>query len=189
MNKLFRITPLEKKSVEAYYEVYETLNDGSTRGWAVTETYRFGQGFREFDDEVYDTELDRVRCDPNVGWGAELDDLCGAWFEFDDSYTDDEREEIERLWNEGEGNGIAGAGWLYDGDHQWEIEDEAIYILGPVQIDVVDGDNCHELQVNIKPVETGPASVASKWLEPTFEEEEAFQDIERKQHRSREDEY
>jgi hypothetical protein len=175
MNKLFRIKPLEKKSVEAFYDVYETLEDGSVRGWTVTETYRWGQGFREMYDKVYDTELDRVRCDPVIGWGCELDDLCGVWFEFDDTFTDEEKAEIEQSWEDG------GAGWLYDGDHNWLVEDDAVYILGPVQIDIVSEESYNEvLQSNIKPVVFEPSD---RWPfdDVTFEEEEAFKEIERRQ--------
>jgi hypothetical protein len=52
--KLYRITPLEKKSVIAFYDVFERLADGNTRGWTVEETWRWGQGFRELDEEVWE---------------------------------------------------------------------------------------------------------------------------------------
>jgi hypothetical protein len=53
VTKLYRITPLEKKSVIAFYDVFERLADGSTRGWTVEETWRWGQGFRGLDEEVW----------------------------------------------------------------------------------------------------------------------------------------
>ena len=31
-----------------------------------------------------------------------------------------------------------GEGWIYDGDHNWEIEDDSVIIYGPLRIDLVD---------------------------------------------------
>ena len=44
---LYRIKPADKKSVEAFYDVYKKMPDGTIRGWSVTELYRWGQGFVE----------------------------------------------------------------------------------------------------------------------------------------------
>ena len=97
MAKLYRITPLEKKSVEYFVDVFERREDGSIRGFQVTETWRWGQAFREEDNPVYDTEMDRVHCRPEIGWGCELDDLCAVWVEFDDEFTEEEQDEIRAL--------------------------------------------------------------------------------------------
>lgn len=154
MTKLYRITPLEKKSVEYYVDVYEELPDGSTRGFDVTEIYRWGQGFREEGHEVYSTEVDRVHCDTRVGWGCELDDLCGVYFNFSEGFTDTEKEEIEQRFRgelEDE-DGRWGSAWLHDGEHNWQVEDECVYILGPVKIDLVDDENYNEvIEENIQP--------------------------------------
>ena len=49
---LYRIKPVDKKSVEAFYDVYKKMPDGNIRGWNVTELYRWGQGFVENEDEL-----------------------------------------------------------------------------------------------------------------------------------------
>ena len=41
MEKLYRITPLEKKNVEYFVDVFERLDDGSIRGFEVTEVWRW----------------------------------------------------------------------------------------------------------------------------------------------------
>lgn len=140
MSKLFWIRPLEKKSVEFFVDVFERLPDGSIRGFDVTEIWRWGQAFREEDEPVYDFEKDRVHCRPEVGWGCELDDLISVYVNFSDGFTEEERTEIEAIlrYEKEDEDGRAGTGWIYDGDHNWEVEDEHVAILGPVRIDLVD---------------------------------------------------
>ena len=131
---LYRIKPADKKSIEAYYEVYSKDEQGNIRGWSVTELYRWGQGFVEDESELPFSDDRYHSVDPTIGWGCELEDLCAVDFEFDDSFTEEEKEEIEQLWADG------GAGWLYDGDHIWEVEEDTITILGPFVVDKIDED-------------------------------------------------
>ena len=131
---LYRIKPSDKKSVEAFYDVYSKDEQGNIRGWSVTELYRWGQGFVEDESELPFSDDRYHSVDPTVGWGCELEDLCAVDFEFDDSFTEEEKEEIEQLWADG------GAGWLYDGDHNWEVEEDTITILGPFVVDKIDED-------------------------------------------------
>jgi hypothetical protein len=144
---LYRIKPSDKKSVEAYYDVFSKDEQGNVRGWSVTELYRWGQGFVEDESELPFSD-DRYHCvDPTIGWGCELEDLCAVDFEFDDSFTDEEKEEIEELWADG------GAGWLYDGEHNWEVEEDTITISGPFVVDKIDEDVYNE---SIETVELKP---------------------------------
>jgi hypothetical protein len=144
---LYRIKPSDKKSVEAYYDVFSKDEQGNIRSWSVTELYRWGQGFVEDESELPFSD-DRYHCvDPTIGWGCELEDLCAVDFEFDDSFTDEEKEEIEELWADG------GAGWLYDGEHNWEVEEDTITILGPFVVDKIDEDVYNE---SIETVELKP---------------------------------
>ena len=144
---LYRIKPSDKKSVEAYYDVFSKDEQGNVRGWSVTELYRWGQGFVEDESELPFSD-DRYHCvDPTIGWGCELEDLCAVDFEFDDSFTEEEKEEIEQLWADG------GAGWLYDGEHNWEVEEDTITILGPFTVDKINEDVYNESidTVELKP--------------------------------------
>ena len=144
---LYRIKPTDKKSIEAYYDVYIKDEQGNIRGWSVTELYRWGQGFVEDESELPFSDDRYHSVDPTIGWGCELEDLCAVDFEFDDSFTDEEKEEIEKLWEDG------GAGWLYDGDHKWEVEEDTITILGPFIVDKIDEDVYNE---SIETVELKP---------------------------------
>jgi hypothetical protein len=144
---LYRIKPADKKSVEVFYDVYSKDEQGNIRGWSVTELYRWGQGFVENEDELPFSD-DRYHCvDPTIGWGSELEDLCAVDFEFDDSFTEEEKAEIEQQWEDG------GAGWLYDGDHNWQVEEDTITILGPFVVDKIDEDVYNE---SIETVELKP---------------------------------
>ena len=144
---LYRIKPSDKKSVEAYYDVFSKDSEGNIRGWSVTELYRWGQGFVEDESELPFSDDRYHSVDPTIGWGCELEDLCAVDFEFDDSFTEEEKEEIEQLWADG------GAGWLYDGDHNWEVEEDTITILGPFVVDKIDEDVYNE---SIETVELKP---------------------------------
>lgn len=166
MAQLYRITPLEKKSMEYFVDVFERRPDGSIRGFQVTETWRWGQAFREIDEPVYDTEVDRVYCRPEIGWGCELDDLCAVYVEFDeDQFTDEEKEEIEAIlrWETEDEDGRCGTAWLYDGDHKWEIEDDHVAVLGPVRIELVDEDAYNEVIEEVEPVKLERTVPSNAW--------------------------
>lgn len=144
---LYRIKPRDKKSVEAYYDVYSKDGQGNIRSWSVTELYRWGQGFVEDESELPCIDDKEHTVDPSLGWGCELEDLCAVDFEFDDSFTDEEKAEIEQAWEDG------GAGWLYDGEHDWLVDYDSITILGPFVVDKIDED---VYNVSIEVVELKP---------------------------------
>ena len=154
---LYRIKPSDKKSVEAYYDVYSKDEQGNIRGWSVTELYRWGQGFVEDESELPYNDDRYHSVDPTIGWGCELEDLCAVDFEFDDSFTDEEKEEIEELWADG------GAGWLYDGEHDWEVEEDTITILGPFVVDKIDEDVYNEIIETIELKPRPPFVATTAW--------------------------
>lgn len=160
MEKLYRITPLEKKNVQYFVDVFERRPDGTIRGFDVTEIWRWGFGFREEDEPVQTWEVGRhgVICRPQIGWGCELDDLCGVYVNFTDGFTDEEKTEIEAIlrWELEDEDGRCGTAWLYDGHHSWELEDDHVCITGPVQIDLVDANGYGDtaiIEANVTPQE------------------------------------
>lgn len=160
MERLYRITPLEKKNIEYFVDVFQRMPDGTIRGFDVTEVWRWGCAFREEDEPVQTWEIGRhgVICRPQIGWGCELDDLCGVYVNFSDGFTDEERAEIESLlrYETQDEDGRCGMGWLYDGDHEWELEDDHVCVTGPVKIDLVDADGYGDtaiIEENVKPEE------------------------------------
>jgi hypothetical protein len=133
---VYLIKPLEKKSVVWHVEMFRENADGSISWFNLDETFRWGQGFIESDMDCNlpyeDSEL--AYCDPHAGWGSELDDSCACWFEFSDDITEEEQEAIKEAYYEG------GAGWLFDGEHEWQEEDTAIHVLAPFQVSLCEDD-------------------------------------------------
>lgn len=155
---LYRIHPIDKKSIESYYDVYKELPDGSTKGFSITELYRWGQGFVETEEELPNIESKYCTVDPSLGDGCELDDLISVDFEFDDTFTDEEKQEIEDSWNDG------GLGWLVDGEHDWLIDYESITIYGPFKVDKLtysDYNIISEERIELKP--KPPINSNSAW--------------------------
>lgn len=157
MSKVYRITPLEKKSVYYAAEMYRSNEDGSTSWFNVEDHYRWGQGFIEEDmDCNLPYTKDKVAyCDPTAGWGAELDDGIAQLFEFSDDITEEEQEEIRENFYNG------GMAWLHDGEHAWELEDDSIVVLAPFKIDLCEDDGT-VLEENI-PLKELPAMPAGAW--------------------------
>jgi hypothetical protein len=157
MKQIYRIRPTDKKSVEVLYDVYSD-KDGEIRSWSVTELYRWGQGFVEDKSELPFSDDKYHIVDGSFGWGTELDDLCAVDFEFDDSFDEEEKQQIEDAWEEG------GAGWLYDGEHDWLVDYVEITILGPFTVDIVDEDEYNsviETDIELKP--RPPFEATSSW--------------------------
>lgn len=155
MNKVYRITPLEKKSVYYAAEMYRNNPDGSISWFNVEDHYRWGQGFIEGDmDCNLPYKADTVAyCDANAGWGAELDDGVAQFFEFSDDIGEEEQEEIREAFYNG------GLGWLHDGEHEWQFEDDSIIVLAPFKVDLCEEDgNVLEENIQLKELPTLPAN-------------------------------
>jgi hypothetical protein len=155
MAKVYRITPLEKKSICWHIEMFRRNDDDSISWFNVDDHYRWGQGFVEEDlDCNLPWEGDRqAHALTSVGWGAELDDQHACWFEFSDDVTEEEQEEIKRCYLEGDGDPEferMGSGWIFEGDHAWELEDEYLVIDAPYKVDLCDENTCEIIQENVK---------------------------------------
>ena len=148
MSKVYRITPLEKKSIVYHVEMFRENADGTISWFNLDETYRFGQGFIEEDmDCNLPYEGDKIAyTKPDVGWGCEFDDSISCWFEFSDDISEQEKEAIESAYHEG------GAGWLYDGEHDWQEEDSAVEVIAPFQVSLCEADGTIIIpEVKLKP--------------------------------------
>jgi hypothetical protein len=54
-----------------------------------------------------------------------------------------EQQELKELYYEG------GAGWLFDGEHEWQEEDSAVHIIAPYQVDLCNDDGT-VIEENVK---------------------------------------
>lgn len=155
----YRIKPLEKKSIVYHIEMYRSNDDGSTSWFNIQDTYRWGQGFVDEDMDVNlpykgdNIAYCKTYCSAPLG--SDLDDSCACFFEFSDDISEDEQEEIREAYSEG------GAGWVFDGDHHWEVEDDYLEIIGPFQIDLFD-ENGNIIKENVELKERPVASTDPK---------------------------
>ena len=143
MSNLYQVVPLEKKSVIYNAEMYRKNDDDSISWFTVSTTYRFGQGFIDVVDGLPYKDENEVRCSLGMGWGSEFDDVISCDFEFSDDLTEDEQEEIQDSYYRGF------QGWIYDGDHNWEIETDEILILAPYQVNLVDESSQKVIEENV----------------------------------------
>ncbi|NDB82520.1 MAG: hypothetical protein EB127_07240 [Alphaproteobacteria bacterium] len=136
MEKVYLIKPLEKKSIIYHVEMYRNNADGTVSWFNLDETYRWGQGFVEEDMDInLPIEGDQVAyCDPSAGWGCEFDDSINVELEFSEDISEQEQEEIREAYYEG------GAGWLFDGEHDWLEEDSSVHIYAPYQVSLCSDD-------------------------------------------------
>jgi hypothetical protein len=160
---VYLIKPLEKKSVVYHVEMFRENDDGSISWFNIDETYRWGQGFIESDmDCNLPWEGDPVaytKAEP--GWGCEFDDSISVEWEFSDDIPELEQQELKELYYEGS------AGWLYDGEHEWQEEDSSVNVYAPYQVSLCEADGTViEENVKLKPRPT----LSNNWPFPTKEE-------------------
>lgn len=148
MSRVYLIKPLEKKSIVWRIEMFRDNADGSTSWFNIEDTYRWGQGFVEADMDInlpYEGDV-VAYAKNNCGWGSELDDSVSCLFEFSDDLSEEEKQAIEDHYYTG------GASWLYDGEHDWQFEDDYFEIIAPFQISLCEEDSTViEENVKLKP--------------------------------------
>ena len=164
----YRITPLEKKSIEVFLELFrEDPNTGEVQWVNIQETYRWGQAFIEedMDCNLPYKEDDRAYCRMESGEfeGCEFDDSISVHFEFSDDITEEEQEEIKDSYYEGS------MGWVYDGEHDWQIEDDYVVVYGPFKVELCEEDGTVIKEVELK---TRPDPTTSWPFSPEFPKEE-----------------
>jgi hypothetical protein len=149
----YRITPLEKKSIYVVYEMYRENDDGSISWFNVEDHYRWGKGFiaEDMDCNLSPADSPTQYCKAEDGEyeGCEFDDQVACYFEFSDDLSEEEQEQIKTLYLEGNDDGVCGAGWLFDGEHEWEEEDSYVVVLGPYKVEFCDeqGDVIREVKL------------------------------------------
>lgn len=152
---LLKVTPLEKKSIAYKVEMYRHNADGTTSWFTIEDWYRWGHGWLdEYEDSIPYKEDESAHCSPSTGWGTDLDDQCSCWFDYSEDLTQEEKDHIEKCYIHGddEDDGRGGMGWLFEGDHKWQVEEDSIEILGPFKVDRCDADgNVIEENIELKP--------------------------------------
>lgn len=158
MANVYCIKPLEKKSISWRVEMYRENEDGSISWFNMEELYRWGQGFIE---EELDCNLpwkgdNSAHCRTDTGWGCEFEDSISIDWEFSDDIPELEQQEIKELYYEG------GAAWLFDGEHDWQIEDDYVIVLAPFSVDFA-SDNGDIIKENVELKERPPFNPNAAW--------------------------
>ena len=158
MSKVYCIKPLEKKSISWRVEMFRENSDGSFSWFNMEELYRWGQGFIE---EDLDCNLpwkgdNSAYCKTDAGWGCEFEDSISIDWEFSDDISELEQQEIKELYYEG------GAGWLFDGEHDWQTEDDYVIVLAPFSVDYA-SDNGDIITENVELKERPPLDPNAAW--------------------------
>lgn len=151
----YTITPLEKKSISITYEMYRENADGSISWFNVEDHYRWGRGFIAEDMECNLNGGDSIYCKADDGEydGCEFDDQVACWFEFSEDITEEEQEKIKQLYLEGDEDGRGGAGWIHEGDHEWQIEDDYVIVMAPYKIEFCNEDGSALREVTLRTTE------------------------------------
>ena len=158
MANVYCIKPLEKKSISWRVEMYRENEDGSISWFNIEELYRWGQGFIE---EDLDCNLpwkgdNSAFCKTDVGWGCEFEDSINIDWEFSDDISELEQQEIKESYYEG------GASWLFDGEHDWQIEDDYVIVLAPFSVDYA-SDNGDIITENVELKDRPPLDPNAAW--------------------------
>lgn len=146
----YRITPLEKKSIEIFFELFRNNPETGEVQWVnINETYRWGQAFIAEDMDVnlpYEGDKQAYcRMEDGEYEGCDFDDSIAVNFEFSDDITEEEQEEIKEAYYNGS------TGWVYDGDHEWEIEDDYVIVYGPYKVELCDEHGEVKEEVKLQP--------------------------------------
>ena len=150
----YTITPLEKKSIYIVYEMFRENDDGSISWFNVEDHYRWGRGFIAEDMEcnlsAADSPTQYCKAEDGEYDGCDLEDQVACWFEFSDDITEDEQEEIKKNYLEGNEDGVGGAGWLFDAEHDWQEEDSYVVVLGPYKVEFCEPDGTVIREVKLR---------------------------------------
>ena len=162
MGNLYRVVPLEKKSVVYKAEMYRNNADGTLSWFNVSTTYRSGMGYLDDENDMLPFKgAAVVNCRLETGFGCEFDDVIDCEFEFSEDLSEDEQSEIENSYNEGY------QGWLYDGSHTWEFEYATVEILAPYKIQLVDGASGEVIKEDVE-LEEAPQFDSKKSVKYPF---------------------
>jgi hypothetical protein len=158
MANVYCIKPLEKKSISWRVEMYRENEDGSISWFNMEELYRWGQGFIEEDlDCNLPWKGDKsAHCRTDAGWGCEFEDSISIDWEFSDDIPELEQQEIKELYYEG------GAAWLFDGEHDWQTEDDYVIVLSPFKVDLAT-DNGDIITENVELKDRPPLNPNAAW--------------------------
>lgn len=129
MNNHYELFSANNNPVSITRDFYQKDKNGNIKSWTATEHYRSGKVVFESEAELPYSDDAEVIVDLISCVDFHFNDLFRTTYEFDNTFSDRETEEIERTWNK------YGSAWL-DSSY-WQVDYESIVITGPYQVDLV----------------------------------------------------
>lgn len=115
--KIYRITTSPGAEIHTSTTLFERTGCG-TRGWTVDEVWSGGSALSD-SPIVSDAQLEFER----------LETRLSAEFEFDEWFSEEERNRIKHQWVTDHRSVLA--------SDRWRIEDEAARVIGPIVVEMV----------------------------------------------------
>lgn len=152
----YTITPQYKKSVEVVVDLIRESNN-NLESITIRETYRWGKAFVESELDCNlpyaDSSEAYGKFDAGESEDADFEDSVALDFEFSETISEEEQNQIRQLFEN------EGMGWIYDGDHDWQVDDDYVIIYAPFSVQL-----CEEDGTVIKTVELAPRpSPSTAW--------------------------
>lgn len=127
------VRPINENSIWQVFLVEETLDDGDTRSFMVRERYLTGHGYLSPDEALPVAAQNEVRCsishDSDAGFEVSLRSGTGNEFDFDESFSEEERQLICTGWNGENDEDCYSEGWVFEGDHSLNLDVTDAYII------------------------------------------------------------
>lgn len=150
----YRISALGDAHVEMIFELYRAQPDGSISTLDVTEVWRHGYGFIDADLETNlghadDSEF-YARPDQGEDEACDFKDSVAVYFEFSEDIEVAEQEDFKKKYYRGDAQGRGGVGFLHEGEHGWETEDERVRFASPVRVEFCEADGTLLREVTLR---------------------------------------
>lgn len=138
------VRPVDENSIWQVFCVQEMQDDGDTRGFIVRERYLTGHGYLSPGETLPLASQNEVRCsishDSGAGFEVNLRSGTDNEFDFDESFSEEERRVICTGWNGENDEDCYSEGWVFEGDHSLNLDvtDAYIIVRGPFLVDRYD---------------------------------------------------
>lgn len=132
----YRISSRRDNGIVAIYEMARERPDGEIESFIVTDRHLTGFGFISSKEDLPEDGDDKAYCEMFSGEEecCEFEGSESCTYEFSENVSKSDRAAIIEAYKQG------GAGWLFDGDHDWDEENILVIVEAPYKIDFCEAD-------------------------------------------------
>ncbi len=152
---IYIVRPTQKKAIKQVFHIVDYSDGLDIRRFTVEENYRLGHGYLTSIDSLPRAGQPEIKCEICTDYlETSLEDGAGNNFQFYGDFTDEEKTEIRDGWNGESDNGSdsCSEGWVFEGNHSFNLDVEEAYILidgGEFEVDLVEEKTGIVLEKNI----------------------------------------